>query len=176
MVEGLGTDERGGKERQVIAYCVLMFRLNSSFLASLARISWPHPYVQAHPPPPIDLLSFPLQQSYPRPRQRATPFTRENPHDAKAGVEQAQRIRHQPPHTPHPAHRAKHAAATVRAPANRQRAEHIPAQRIHGRDHAHQTRQHEREEAVPEDAGAAGERECGVEVTATHVGGGAVTV
>lgn len=119
----------------------------------LYNVSTPHPLC---PPSPSS-----------HPPQRPRPLTREYPHDAEPHIEQAQRIRHQPPHTAHPAHRAEHLTATIRAPANRQRANHVPRRRIHRQHHAHEASQHEREEAVTQHAGAAGKRQRAGQVAAT---------
>lgn len=106
-----------------------------------------------HPPNPT--APPPLSRS--NPPQPTGPLTREYPHDPKPNIKQPQRIRHQPSHAPHPPHRAEHLTAAISAPANRQRADHVPGRRIHRQRHAHATREHERQQAVPQHAGAPGE-------------------
>ncbi len=113
---------------------------------------------------PLPPTSHQPSSTHPGPQPPHTPLTTKNAHNPKPRIKQTQRIRHKAAHTPHPPHGAKHAAATIRTPHNRQRTAHVPAQGIHGRHHAHQTRQHEGQQTVTQHARAAGEREGGIQV------------
>ena len=75
-------------------------------------------------------------------------LTTKNAHNAKSHIKQSQRIRHQPPHTAHPPHSAKHLTTTIRAPHNRQRTQYITHRRIHRQQDAHETSQHKRQQTI----------------------------
>lgn len=107
------------------------------------------------PPPPATNFHSSTRD----PPQPTRPFTRKDAHDAEADVKEAERVRDQPAHAAHAADGAEHFAAAVRAPADGEGADDVAGGGVHGQDDADEARQDEREEAVAQDAGAAGERQ-----------------
>ncbi len=117
------------------------------------------PSLQIYYPERATSSPYIAHSSRARPNQIPTFATRKDPHDPKADVEQPQRIRHQPSHTPHPPHGAEHLAATIRAPTDRQSRNHIPSRRIHRQHHTDTARQHERQQTIAQHARAPRERQ-----------------
>ena len=64
----------------------------------------------------------------------------------------------------HPPHRTKHLATAISAPHNRQTTEYIPSRRIHRHDHTHKTRQHKRQQTIPQHARASRKRQSGAQL------------
>lgn len=103
--------------------------------------------------------------------QRTRPPRRENPHNTKDNIKQRQRIRDKPTHSTHPCHGTEHPRRAIRAPPNRGRSQKIPEKSIHGDQNTNQCSQHQRQEAISQHAGGAGERQ-GSREMANSGGGG----
>ena len=150
MVEGLCAYESGGGEVTSLHIMGLLdhHRITIDDTIRIFQSVFPTTlYVQVHFPHPSLCPHSTSHRSSPLQAPTRT-FTTENPHDPKSHIEQSQRIRHQPPHTPHPPHSAEHLTTTIRAPHNRQSTQHIPHRRIHRQQHAHATRQHKRQKTI----------------------------
>lgn len=97
--------------------------------------------------------------------QRARTPRGEDTHDAEDNIEQSQRIRHQTPHATHARDSTEHPRGAICAPTNSSRGQEIPKHGVHGEENANETGQHQRQEAVPQDASRAWECKGGGEVT-----------
>lgn len=84
-------------------------------------------------------------------RQASSSPAAENRHDAKANIEQSERVCNQAAHAAHAADSAEHGAAAVRAPHDRRRRQNVAKRTVHGHDDANQRRQHQRQQAVSQD-------------------------
>lgn len=90
-----------------------------------------------------------------------------NAHNAKANVEESQRVRNEPTHALHSAHGAEHATGAVGAPHDGAAGNADANGRIHGHDNAKQRRCDKRQQAVAQDRRRASKGERGREVAAT---------
>lgn len=81
--------------------------------------------------------------------------TGENAHDTKTDVEECQGVRHEAPHTAHPAHGAEDTRGAVRAPHDGGGGHDDAQGRVHGHDDPEQAGGGQGQQAVAKDGGAA---------------------